>query len=170
MTRIFEFSPLSPAWQQQPTGESEARKPQKMGGCGWTTCPENSLVSHVAQYTARVCFWACFTQITDIEATFNHFWAVSRTCRGARGQQRALVHGAIEAHVVCRNRLPSFGCSNWVLGPFWAKNSCFEAQNASFWGASPDLAPPPRGATGECFAQNLVWQGDHLGSRMARVE
>ena len=29
-------------------GDSEAWKPQKVGGCGWTRCPRNSVVSHVA--------------------------------------------------------------------------------------------------------------------------
>ena len=38
-------------------GESEAWKPQKVGGCRWTRCPRNSFLSHVAQDTARSWFW-----------------------------------------------------------------------------------------------------------------
>ena len=34
-------------------GDSEAWKPQNMGGCGWTRCPRYSDLSHVAQDTAR---------------------------------------------------------------------------------------------------------------------
>ena len=91
-------------------GDFEAWKPRKLGACGWNRCPRNSVLSHVAQDTARSWFRACLTQITHIQAIFfGHFWAVSRTYRGARGQERALVHRAIEAHVVCRSRLPSFG-------------------------------------------------------------
>ena len=37
-------------------GDAEAWKPQKVGGCGWTRCPRNSVLSHVAQDTARSWF------------------------------------------------------------------------------------------------------------------
>ena len=41
----------------------------------------------------------------------------------------------------------------------------------SFGRAPPDLAPPPRAATGEFFwLKTWIWQGHHLGSRMAKVE
>ena len=36
-------------------GNSEAWEPQKVGGCGWTRCPRNRILSHVAQDTA--CSW-----------------------------------------------------------------------------------------------------------------
>ena len=38
-------------------GDSEAWNPQKVGGCGWTRCPWNLVLSHVAQDTARSWFW-----------------------------------------------------------------------------------------------------------------
>ena len=44
--------------------DSEAWKPQKVGGCGWNRCPRNSVLSHVARDTARSLFWPCWTQIT----------------------------------------------------------------------------------------------------------
>ena len=47
-------------------GDSEAWKPQKVGGCGWNRCPHNMVLSHVAQDTARSWFWPCGTQITHI--------------------------------------------------------------------------------------------------------
>ena len=62
-------------------GDSEAWKPQEVGGCGWTRCPRNSVLSHVAQDTARSWFRACLTQATHIQAIFGHFWAVPRTYR-----------------------------------------------------------------------------------------
>ena len=77
-------------------GDCEARKPQKVGGCRWTRCTRNSVLSHVAQHTARSLFWGYLTQIAHIQAIFSHFWAVFRTYRGVRGQQRALGHGAIK--------------------------------------------------------------------------
>ena len=78
-------------------------------------------------------------------ARLGHFWAVSRTYRGARGQERDLVHGAIEAHLECRNLLPSFGRYDWVLGPFWAKKGFFGAQNAQFWEGTSRLGAPAPG-------------------------
>ena len=33
-------------------GDFEACKQQKVGGCGWTRCPQNSDLRHVAQDTA----------------------------------------------------------------------------------------------------------------------
>ena len=89
-------------------GDSEAWKPQKVGGGGWTRCSWNSVLSHVAQDTARFWFRACLTQTQHIAAILGHFWAVSRTYCGARRQERALGHRAIEAHVGCSNRFPSF--------------------------------------------------------------
>ena len=92
--------------------DSEGWKPQKVGGCGWTRCPRNSVLSHVAQDTARAWFRASLTQTAHIQAIFGHFWAVSRTYRGASRQERALGDGAIEAHVECTNRLPLFARFN----------------------------------------------------------
>ena len=123
-------------------GDFKACKPQKVGGCGWNKCPWNSVLSHVAQDTARSWFWRCLTQTTHIQAIFGHVWAVSRTYCGARGQERALGHGAIEAHVECSNRFSSFVRFDWVLGLFWAKNSYFGAQNAQFWEGTSRLGAP----------------------------
>ena len=125
-------------------GDFKACKPQKVGGCGWNRCPWNSLLSHVAQDTARSWFWRCLTRTMHIQAMFGHVWAVSRTYCGDRGQERALGHGAIEAHVQCSNRF-SFGPKTSILGH----------KMRSFGRAPPDLAPPPRGATGEFLAENL---------------
>ena len=47
-------------------GDPERWKPQKVGGCGWTRCPRNSDLSHVAQDTACSWFWPCWTQITHV--------------------------------------------------------------------------------------------------------
>ena len=96
-------------------GESEAWKPQTVGGCGWTRCPQNLVLSHVA----RSRFWGCLTQIAHIQAIFRHFWAVSQTYHGDRGQKRALDHGANEAHMKCSNRFPSFGRFEWFFPFVW---------------------------------------------------
>ena len=66
-------------------------------------------------------------------AIFGHFWAISHTFRGARGQERALVYGEMVALVKCMNHLPLFGRYDGVSGPFRAKKGCFRAENAQFW-------------------------------------
>ena len=51
-------------------GNSEAWKPQKVGGCGWTRCSRNSFLSHVAQDTARSWFRGAGAHC----AVFGAFW------------------------------------------------------------------------------------------------
>ena len=51
-------------------GDSEAWKPQKLGGCGWTRCPRNQILSHVAQDTVR----AWFRGVGAHCAVFGPFW------------------------------------------------------------------------------------------------
>ena len=51
-------------------GDSNAWKPQKVGGCGWTRCPRNSFLSHVAQHTARSWFRGAGAHGAD----FGAFW------------------------------------------------------------------------------------------------
>ena len=60
-------------------GDFEAWKPQKVGGCGWNRCPQNRILSHVAQNMARAwfrgvgahcanfgAFWCLFGRLSDI--------------------------------------------------------------------------------------------------------
>ena len=122
-------------------GESEAWKPQKVGGCRWTRCPQNSVLSHVAQDTARSWFGACFTQTAHIRAIFGPFLGH----RGARGQERVLDHGAIDAHTKCSHRLPCLAVLSGVGGLFEPKKAVLGHKTSSFGRAPPDLAPPPRG-------------------------
>ena len=53
-----------------PLGDFEAWKPQNVGGCGWTRCPRNRILSHVAQDTA--CSW--FRAVGAHGAYFGAFW------------------------------------------------------------------------------------------------
>ena len=57
-------------------GDSEAWKPQKVGDCGWTRCPRNSVLSHVAQNIARSLspgYWTQTTHIWPFLAIFGPF-------------------------------------------------------------------------------------------------
>ena len=127
-----------------------------MGDCGWTRCPRNSDLSHIGQDTARSWFRVCLTQKAHSKAIFAHVWFLSRTYRGARGQERAVGHRAMEAHVKCSKRLPSFGRFDQVFrGRFGPKKGVLGHKMRTFGGAPPDLAPPPQAATGDFLAQSL---------------
>ena len=51
-------------------GDCEAWKPQQVGGCGWTRCPQNLDLSRVAQDGAR----AWFRGVGAHSADFSAFW------------------------------------------------------------------------------------------------
>ena len=50
----------------------------------------------------------------------------------------------------CSSRLPSFGCFEPLLGPFWAKNGCFWPKTAQICEGTSRF-----GATAEFLSQNL---------------
>ena len=136
-------------------GDFEAWKPQKVGGCGWTGCPRNGDLSHVVQDIARSwfrgvgayyavfgAFWRLFGQflgrIVDLKDTRGLFDTVksSRTC--------SVATVSLRLRVLC-----GFG------GCFGRKMVVFGPKLRRFGRAPPDLAPPPRAATGEFVAQTL---------------
>ena len=99
------------------------------------------------------------------------FWAVSRTYRGVRGHQRSLGHEKVKPHVECRSRLPSFGCFEPLLGLFFGKNWLFLAKNCADLGGHLPTWRHRRGPPPVSFwFKTWIWQGHHLGSRMAKVE
>ena len=67
----------------------------------------------------------CWCTLRSFSGFLAPFWAVSRTYRGVRGQQRSLGHEKVKPHVQCSSRLPSFGCFEPLLGLFWGENGFF---------------------------------------------
>ena len=99
------------------------------------------------------------------------FWAVCRTYRGVEGHQRSLGREKIKPHVECSTRLPSFGCFEPLLGLFWAKIGCFWPKNcADLGGHLPTWRHRPGPPPVSLWLKTWIWQGHHLGSRMAKVE
>ena len=126
-------------------GESEAWKPQIVGGCGWSRCPRKSVLSHVAQDTARSWFRACLTQTTHIQAIFGHFWAVSQTYRQGRGQQKVLITGQSRRMWSVATVCLRLAVLTWFRGCSWAKIGCLGAQNAQLCGGTSSIGAPAPG-------------------------
>ena len=136
-------------------GESEAWKPQKVGGCGWSRCPRKSDLSHVAQDTARAWFRGVGAHCADFVAfwrLFGPFLGHAVELKGTRGlfdtvkSSRACSVATVS---LCVGVLPKFG------GYFGRKMAVFGPKLRRFGRAPPNLAPKPRAATSEFLAQNL---------------
>ena len=138
-----------------PLGDSEAWKPQKVGVCGWTRCPRNSVLSHVAQGTAR----AWFRGVGAHCAHFGAFWRLFgpflghivelKGTRGLFDTEKSSRTWSVAAFSLHFGVSPGFRC---YFGP---KMATFGPKLRRFGRAPPDLAPPPRAATGDFPAQNL---------------
>ena len=151
-------APPSPHWYGGlgvSLGDSEAWKPQKVGGCGWTRCLRNSILSHVAQDTA--CAW--FRGVGAHCADFGVFWRLFGPFFGhiveLKGTRRLFdtVKSSRTSSVATVSLrlgvLPGFGCY------FGRKMAVFGPKLRRFGRAPPNLVPTPRAATGELLGQNL---------------
>ena len=136
-------------------GNSEGWKLQKVGGCGWTRCPRNSVFSHIAQDTAR----AWFRGVGAHCANFGAFWRLFGPflghiveLKGTRGLFDTAKSNRTWSAATVSLRLgvlPGFG------GCFGRKMAVFGPKPCTFGRAPPGLVPLPRAATGEFLAQNL---------------
>ena len=136
-------------------GDSEAWKPQKVGGCGWTRCPRNSDLNHVVQDTARPWFRVVGARCTAFGAfsrLFGLFLGHIVDLKGTRGLLDTAKSSRTCSVATVSLRL---GVSRGFGGCFWRKMAIFGPKLRRFGRAPPDLAPPPRAATGEFLAQNL---------------
>ena len=136
-------------------GDFEAWKPPKVGGCGWTRCPRNRILSHVAQDMA--CAW--FRGVGAHGADFGAFWRFFRPflghiveLKGTRGLSDTVKSSRMCSVATVSLRL---GVLPGFEGYFGRKMAVFGPKLRRFGRAPPYLAPPPRGATGEFLAQNL---------------
>ena len=136
-------------------GDYEGWKPQKVGGCGWTRCARNSFLSHVAQDTARAWFRGVGAHCAD----FGAFWRLFGPFLGHIVELKA-TRGLLDTAKSSRTWSVAtvslrLGVSPRFGGYFGRKMVVSGPKLRSFGRAPPDLAPPPRAATGEFLAQNL---------------
>ena len=136
-------------------GDSEAWKPQNVGGGGWTRCPRNSGLSHVAQDTARAWFRDVGAHCTDFGAFWRLFGPFLRhivELKGTRGLFDTVKSSRTWAVATISLRL---GVLPGFRGYFGRKMAVSGPKLRRLGRAPPDLAPTPRAATGEFLAQNL---------------
>ena len=114
-------------------GDSEAWKPQKVGGCGWTTCPRNWILSHVAQDTAR----AWLRGVGAHGADFGAFWRLFGPflghiveLKGTRG-----LFDTVKSSLTCSVATVSLrlGVSPGFGGYFGRKMAFFWPKTAQIW-------------------------------------
>ena len=136
-------------------GDCEAWKPQKVGGCGWTRCPRNRILSHRAQDTARAWFRGVGAHCAD----FGAFWRIFGPFLGHIVELKGTreLFDTVKSSRTCNVLTVSLRLG--VLPGFWGcfgrKMALFGPKLRRFGRAPPDLAPPPRAATGEFLGQNL---------------
>ena len=151
-------------------GDSEAWKPQKVGGCGWTRCPRNWILSHVAQDTARAWFRAVGAHGADFGAfwrLFGPFLGHIVELKGTRGlfdtakSSRTWSVATVSLRLAFR---AGFGAVFGQKRLFWGTKCAVLGGHLPTWRPQPG-APPV-----SFWFKTWIWQGHHLGSRMARVE
>ena len=132
-------------------GESQGWKPQKVGGCGRIRCPQNSILSHVAQDTAR----AWFRGVGAHCAYFGAFWRLYGLFLGhiveLEGKKGLLVTGQLR----CTCQLATLPLRLAVLtrlrGRFGPKKAVFGVWGtkcAVLGGHLPTWRPRPRDPRG----------------------
>ena len=67
----------------------------------------------------------------------------------------------------CTHRIPWFGRFARVLGLFWAENGCFWPKTAPIWEGTSRVGAPAPGPPVSFWLKTWIWQGHHLGSKMA---
>ena len=151
-------------------GDCEAWKPHKVGGCGWTRCHRNRILSHRAQDTACAWFRGVGAHCADFGASwriFGPFLGHIVELKGTRELCDTVKSSRTCSVLTVSLRLgvsPGFGP---VLGEKWL----FLAQNcADLGGHLPTWRPRPGPPPASFWLKTWIWQGHHLGSKMARVE
>ena len=138
-----------------------------MGGCGWTWCPRNSDLSHVAQDTARAWYRGVGAHCADFWAfwrLFGPFLGHIVELKGTRGlfdmAKSSRTWGEPPVPFVWAF-CPGFGA---ILGEKWL----FLAQKrADLGGHLPTSRHRPGPPPVSFLLKTWIWQGHHLGFKMA---
>ena len=175
-TYIYHYTPLPLNLANKQASNKQATSKQQallLSVLATTTCPRNSLLSHVAQDTA--CSW--FRAVGAHDADFGAFWRLFGPFLGhiVRLKGTTGLFDTVKSSRTCSVstvslRLAVFGGFG---GRFGQKQAVFGHKMRSFGRQPPDLAPLLRVATGEFLAQNLdlarppprLWDGQSRAIR-----
>ena len=140
-------------------GDSKAWKPPKVGVCGWTRCPRNSFLSHVAQDTARSWFRGVGAHCADYGAfwcLFGSFLEHIVELKGTRG-----LFDTVKSSLTCGVATVSLRLrvSPGLGGYFGRKMAVFGPKLRRF-----GRAPTVRGLAGPPAAPSDQWYGGLRGS------
>ena len=138
-----------------------------MGGCGWTRCPRNRILSHVAQDTVRAWFRGVGAYCAVVGALwhlFGPFLGHIVESKGTRGLFDTVKSSRTCSVATVFLRLgvsPGFG-------GYFGRKWLFLAQNCSDLGGHlPTWRPRPGAPPVSFWLKTWIWQGHHLGSKMA---
>ena len=135
-------------------GNSEAWKPQKVGGCGWTRCPRNRILSHVAQDTAR----SWFRGVGAHCAVFGAFWRLFGPFLGHIVDLKGTRGLFDTAKSSCMLDVATFPFV-WAFCPglraILGEKGYFWPKTVQIWEGTSRFGASAGGANGEFLAQNL---------------
>ena len=126
-------------------GDSEAWKPQKVGGWGWIRCPRNSDLGHVAQDTARAWFQGVGARCADFGAfwrLFGPFLGHVVELKGTRGPFDTAKSSRTCSVAAVSLRM---GFSAGFGGCFGRKMAVFWPKPAQIWEGTSRLGAPAPG-------------------------
>ena len=137
-------------------GDSEAWKPQKVGSCGWTRCLRNSDLSHVPGNFRPVLGFGLWVRIAQV---FGDFWRLFGPFLGHIVELKGTreLFDTSKSSRTCSVDTVSLRLvvSPGFWGCFGRKMAVFGPKVRRLGRAPPNLAPPPRAATGEFVAKHL---------------
>ena len=154
-------APPSDHWYGGPgvsLGDSEAWKPQKVGGCEFTRCPQNLVLSHVAQDTACSWFWGYSQELHIFWAILAIFEPFLGHIVELEGNKRLFVTGQ-------SRRTWSLATISVRLAILGQKRLFRGTKCAVLGGHLPTWRPRPGAPPVSFWLKTWIWQGHHLGSR-----
>ena len=147
-------------------GDSEVWKPQKVGGCGWNMYPRNRILRHVAQDTARAWFLGVGAHCADFGALWRLFGPLLGHIVELKG-----TGGLFDTAKSSRTWAVATVSLRLGLGAMLGQKRLFWGTKcAVLEGHLPTWRPRPGAPPVIFWLKTWIWQGHHLGSRMARVE
>ena len=151
-------------------GDSEVWKPQKVGVAGGLGALGIRILSHVAQDTARAWFRGVGAYCADFGAFGRLFGPFLGHIVELGGNKELLVMVKSSRTWSVASVCLDLAVSTGFRGGFGPKKAVWGSKCADLGGHLPTWRPRPGPPPVSFWLKTWIWQGHHLGSRMARVE